>query len=513
MKTLQEKNRFAIAMDTLNATSESLSRASGVDSSLITKWRRGDRKLTGRSKTLRGAAEGMLALDTDGALAEYYAPYRENGENDTQAMLAYLLDTEITGMQPQAAPPKRQTKGRYVAQYRVYLGEREFRRATLTMMDYLLSLPPGREIVVLCHGRYDLMIKNLPFVFQFILKLRKALKRDTRLLLVNRKGYSVVDTAAFTNTWLTAHLKGYIRSRYYEGGLPSDLRYAASIRGYWAARVEEDAEVEDGLYTEMLTDPKYIRRVEQICDEYIAKSKPASQYQFLEHPCGGGENEKLWSAGPLPKWSEPDSAPPRGNFHAVCRVPGFGIMTQKEFHEILGADAPPDIPDYLFGDGCFAPGAHRIILCREDIQEGLKKERRMHEPLSALLHRRAFATRELLAKQLSRLMDAMNAREDFEVALVPRTAFLKLQTEMICFDGSVSAAWLQDMSESVFADDKATSGSFHGSVGYTWDKLMAGWKRRRTVLTQLRKWLSGKELDKQEADSAVVKNWDVLPRK
>ncbi|MDL2237373.1 hypothetical protein LJC56_06045 [Christensenellaceae bacterium OttesenSCG-928-K19] len=521
MKTDQKKNRFAIAMDALDTTAEDLSRACSVDSSLITKWRRGDRKLTSRSKTLRAAAGGMLVLDAEGVLKEYYTPYRISGKGDADAMLAYLLDAELPGLTPQAVPPKRQLKGHYVAQYRVYLGEREFRRATLEMMDYLLTLPPGREVVILCYGRYDLMTKNLPFVFQFILKLRKALKRNTRLLLVNRKGYSVIDTAAFTNTWLTAHLKGYIRSRYYEGGLPGDLRYAASIRGYWAARVEEDAEVEDNLYTEMNTDPRYTRKIEQMCDEYIAKSKPASQYQFLENPSGGGENEKLWKHGPLPAWGKKDAAQegtrtgapaPAGNFYAICRVPGFGVLTQKEFTEILSGDTPPDMPDYLVGSGTFASGPHRIILCREDIQEGLQKERRMHEPLSALLHRRAFVTRELLAKQLARLIEAMNTRDDFEVALMPKTAFQKLQTEMICFENSVSAAWLQDMRESVFADDEATSGSFYGSVGYTWDKLMAGWKRKRTVISQLRKWLNGKELDKQEEDSAVVKNWDVLPR-
>jgi hypothetical protein len=28
----------------------------------------------------------------------------------------------------------------------------------------------------------------------------------------------------------------------------------------------------------------------------------------------------------------------------------------------------------------------------------------------------------------------------------------------------------------------------------------------------LRKWLAGKELDVRELDSAIVRNWDVLPK-
>ena len=72
--------------------------------------------------------------------------------------------------------------------------------------------------------------------------------------------------------------------------------------------------------------------------------------------------------------------------------------------------------------------------------------------------------------------------------------------------------WLQDGSESMFANDPITSGSFHVAIGYTWDRLHMGWKRRKNVMAALRKWLAGKELDKREPDSAIVRNWDVLPR-
>jgi hypothetical protein len=117
----------------------------------------------------------------------------------------------------------------------------------------------------------------------------------------------------------------------------------------------------------------------------------------------------------------------------------------------------------------------------------------------------------MLAGQLRRLLAAMEQREDFRVALVPRVAFGKIHMEMVCWQNSVSVAWLQDMENSVFADDAPTSGSFHGFLGYVWDKLLAGWKRPTAVSRQLRKRLDGKELDKQDEDSAIVKNWDVMP--
>jgi hypothetical protein len=152
------------------------------------------------------------------------------------------------------------------------------------------------------------------------------------------------------------------------------------------------------------------------------------------------------------------------------------------------------------------------ILCREDVREGLLKERVKNEPLSALLHRRAFLSRGTLAAMLERLLKAMSQYEEFEVALLPQSAFAKLELELVCWQNSASVGWLQDGSESVFASDPITSGSFHVAIGHAWDRLRKGWKRKTLVMRTLRKWLAGKELDVRERDSAIVQNWDVLPK-
>jgi hypothetical protein len=188
-------------------------------------------------------------------------------------------------------------------------------------------------------------------------------------------------------------------------------------------------------------------------------------------------------------------------------------MTKAEFESVLSKDEPPAMPDYLFRDEAgFVQGEYKIILCREDVREGLLKERVKNEPLSALLHRRAFLSRGTLAAMLERLLKAMAQYEGFEVALLPQSAFAKLELELVCWQNSASVGWLQDGSESVFASDPITSGSFHVAIGHAWDRLHKGWKRKTLVTRTLRKWLAGKELDARERDSAIVQNWDVLPK-
>jgi len=167
------------------------------------------------------------------------------------------------------------------------------------------------------------------------------------------------------------------------------------------------------------------------------------------------------------------------------------------------------MPEYLLHSGTFAQNAHQIILCREDVREGLLKTRRQNEPLSALLHRRAFIPRQMLAAQLERLLAAMGQNEQFEVALVPRSAFAKLSVELICWSGGASLGWLQDGSGSVFSNDCEASASFYAAVGHVWAALLKGWKRKVTVAHTLRCWLAGRDLDVRETDSAMVRNWEV----
>lgn len=508
-----QKNRISFALDELSLSAAALSRESGVGASIINKWKKGSRSLTSRSHALRDVAAALLRLDTQGVLTEHYAPYRYENEDDTGALVAWLSGVPMPGMLGRIAPPTVPTSGEYTVEHVVYLGQKGFRKAAIAMLDYLMILPPNQTMTVLCQGKWEWFIQDITFVLQFIGKLKKVVERGTCLRVINRKGYSLADSAAFAGYWLTAHMKGYIRSLYYEGEMPKHVRFIASIPSYWSGRAEEDARVEDGLYVSIYTDPRETQCDAALCEEYAAISSPSSQYAFFESPLGDHENSRLWRSGSLPRWEEKGSLLPDGSFYALCRVPGIAIATQDEAHTVAGSDAIPSLPVYLLRyDESFATGPHKIILCREDVQEALGKERRMHEVLSAVLHRRAFVTCSILSAQLRRLLSAMEEREDFEVALMPRSAFEKIGIELISFRNSVTIGWLQDMSESVFCDDEATAGSFYGYLSLVWDRLHKGWKRKRNVAATLRKWLAGKELDGKDQDSKIVKNWDMTPK-
>ena len=505
-----EKNstHLDLAMTLLGVSARRLSERCGVTNSIISRWQKGSRPLTRRSDAVIPLAEALLSLDTDGRLDDLIAPYRTSGEDRNEALIYFLTTDGLSALSARATPPPIISSGSYVTQQQVLLGEKGFRKTVLLMLDYVMSLPPGRQIVTCVHNGFDLFLHNIPFTLQFLAKMQGVIKRNSTFLLISRRGYGMENDAHFARFWLVAHLKGIIRSRYYDGDPPEEY-FVASIRGYWSGEAGRDPTAEDSLISVMYSDPRSMRKAEAHCDAFMQRSKPASQYGFLQRPTGDAENEQNWKPGPLPRWEEPGATEPDGCFSAICRVPSFGVMTKSEFETVLVKDEPPVIPAYLFrAEEGFAQGIYKIILCRDDIREGLLKERSANEPLSMLLGRRAFLSRATLAAMLSRLVCAMEQNELFEVALLPRSAFAKLELEIVCWERSASVGWLQDGSESVFANDPITSGSFHVAVGHAWGRLHKGWKRKSLVIRTLRKWLSGRDLDIQEPDSAIVRNWE-----
>lgn len=502
--------RLDTVMRLLGVSALELSRHCDVSASLISRWRKGERALTERSKALPSLAKALLAIDGENKLSEVIEAFSQEGGTSEEALSNYLAGVQLLGLDARVRPLEIQESGSYIASQQVYLGENGFRKAALLMLDYVMQLPPGQQIIVCAHNGFDLWLNNLPFALQFLNKLRKAVRRDTTFLLINRRGFGMDDNAHFAGFWLVAHLKGTMRSRYYEGEPPAEY-FVAVIPGYWSGRVETDELAEDSMISTLYTDARNVVHDEKHCARYLAKGIQASQYHFLENPLGDEENKRGWYPGPLPKWMEQDAVDPTGSFSAICRVPSLGIMTQAEFSEVLRGDERPTSPDYLFRESdSFASGRYRLILSRDDIREALTKTRRQNEALSMLLHRKAFIPTTMLQRHLKLLLSEMKRNPDFEVALVPRSAFEKFELEIICWHNSASVAWLQDCSESVFANDSITSGSFSSAVNHAWGKLHKGWKRRRNVMAHLRKWIDGVDLDTHEEDSTTVKNWNLL---
>lgn len=495
MEKIRTKTRLTVVMERLSVNARQLSALCGVNHSLITKWQRGERQLRGHNKGLRPMAAALAQLDTEDALPGLLAPFAFETGSTAGDLALYLCGQDDEVLLARAAPAARQVSGEYVMQTRVYLGKKGMRKATNDVLDYVLTLPPGREILCVAHGNFEWVTANLPYTLMLIQKLRKAFARGTRLTMVIRKGFSVSSVAMFAGPWVTAHMRGYIRSLYYDGPQPPGERIVASIAGYWSLSMREDPEVEDGLFIQMHTDPLAIRQDTHTCEEWRSRANALATYEVLG------------------RYAEIDPAPGR-SICAIQSVPGICFTTGAELAEAAGEMA--GLPGALLWPGGETPGGPpgpvKLILNKDAVRTALQKQRTVHEVFSKAAARRVYIGRETLRAQLARILKAAEGREDFEVALVPGKAFEKIGLEMVSWEGSALLAWTSDTLQSMYTYDETMRGSIHGFGLHTWNKLQAGWKRKRQTLPLLRKWLRGEGLDVADAETAYLRNWDVLPK-
>ena len=264
-KNISKLNRI---MTLLGVSANRLAPLCGVSGSLISRWQKGSRPLTKRSKALVPLAEALLSLDKEGCLDEILRPWQTDGESKEEALCRYMTEEDLPAMPPQAQPAPMQRSGSYVVQQQVLLGEKGFHKATLLLLDYVLRLPPGQQIIVCVHGGYNLWHTNLPFALQVLFKLNHAVKRGVTFMLINRRDEDLAASPYFSIFWLTAHLKGIIRSHYYEGEAPPEY-FVGVIPGYWSGIAEMDKTAEDGVISTLHTDPRSVRKAEIHCNTYV----------------------------------------------------------------------------------------------------------------------------------------------------------------------------------------------------------------------------------------------------
>lgn len=502
MQNSTPKNRLDYFMSTMHIPASAIAEATGINHSLITKWRRGERKLHMRSKGIHDLAGYIASKDFDGTVRETLA---RHGFTDETGTLEHNLALYLCGsaqVRTQRASEESLMSGEFTITHRVYLGESGLRSAMLNILDYMNTLPPNQEIIAVCDDNYDWIVGDKAFVMILIMRLRQAFVRGVTITVINRKRFDLDKIVLFSGPWLVAHMRGYIRSLYYEDKRgPSGVKVLASTKGYWGLTMREDEEVEDHRYVVTCTDRFSVQEVNRACETYRDRAYALFQYSFLTMPSEmdeGMASERLT-----------DSA-----LYMIQRTPSFGIMTCEEF---LGAGASAQALErlrFLFLTPEQLPGDKpiRLILCKEDVADLLKKEHKPNAALICSVGNRASFIREEIIAQLERIHGWMEDYPNFEVALIPRIAFDRIGMEMHSFENGPTVAWLSDASQSTCTKDPLLSGALFGFAGEVWDHLLKGWKARNSVMQQLGRLLRGKGLNRERTDTRAIRSWDVLPR-
>lgn len=499
-------------MELLDISARELSRYCGLSFSLIARLKKGKRPLTYRSKALTILAKTFLELDDTGRLDNLIGLSQTTEQEKRATLCQFLVGQDHPAMPSRFSPPELQFSGEYLVQQQVFLGVVGFQRTAFLMLDYVLSLPPKQKIFICAHDKFELWHMNPHFAAGFMQKVNEVAQRGTRIFLINQDVPAVIGSPWLSTYWLVAHLRGFLRTFYYKGKVPAEV-FVACIPNYWGGVATLDATAEDGLLITLSTDPRFVMSYNEHVNKYLSQSRQGVQYDFLKNPAGLDKPAKCWQPGPLPVVPTQEKEKLNGGFDAINRIPLFGCLTKQHWQLICKGHNAPPIPDYLFRSTESYPTApHRIILCREDVFAGLTQTKITNEALSNLLGQPIIITQAIFRNLLEDLLMEMRHNKQFQVALVPQSAFQKLEIEFTHWNSSAAVGWLQDMSGSMLACDPAYCVSFATAMDYIWEQLRPGWKRYRQVSTTLRDWLEGENLPTAFEDSAVVQNWQLMPK-
>lgn len=444
-------------------------------------------------------ASALVSLDMKNDLEPLLEPYRADASDKVHAMWLYLVDSNLPRLRGEDEQDSRSSVDEYLSQQYVLMGKRGFQKGALLMLDYIDQLPNSQDVIVCALHARSLWHGDVVFALRFMRKLKRALSKDTSFTIVESRADSVAGSPHFSVYWLTQNLRGTFRGRVFSG--EAEEHFVATIPGRWSGRTAPDRFAKDGLVSTFSTDKHIIYRDTELCRSYLSQCSPPSQYGFFKDPEGTVESPCRWSPQFDPRLL---SVP----FSSVSRIPLFGVMTADEFRQLSGVEPGVSIPKFLFAQNeAFSGQFHRLILCADDVKAALMTGVELSLPLTQLLCRETGIPRGMVHGLVDRVLQAMEAQDELEVALMPKRAFERIEMELVTWRGTMAVGWLQDGNESMLDTEPAVVASFDSAVEHVWSKLSDRWKNQQQVRQTLEKWLGSGFRETQTIDDEPGDSW------
>ena len=486
------RTHLDLLMSEMGLSALGLSKECEISNSLISRWRSGSRVLTVRSTTLMELSNALVRLDEDKKLEKIVAPYARLGAPLDEAVAKYLTAESIPLVSNRLDRPPIQYAGEYTREEYVLLGNKGMERAAMLMLEYLQQIPPGQEILLLVAVSKRFWRQRTKSFANIMQRLNAAFGREPRFTVIEASPDVTSSKLSFAGLWIAQNLRGLIRGRQYLGDLPPELVIAV-IPGYWAGAVEVDPSAEDGIASKYCADPRVVRTYEMRVRAMLEKCVPGPKYSALKN----ANSISLPITKDMP-------------FNAIVRLPLLKALTGAELNELDARESKLFVKSFSdFGE--FGPGHHRLILCREHMVDSMQSDSTYSLPLTLIEGKEVFVPKSIIACQIRRILEALEERRDFQVALVPMQAYSKIEIELVAWSGVAGFAWLQDGSGDFYDSNPWTLTSLEQAVSSVWNTLPSPWKAKDSVKAQLRAVLDGQKLRDFAHDQQIAEAWSPYP--
>lgn len=467
------QSNLSLIMDYLSVTSKELSIELNIDSSLISRWKSGERRLT---------PDGFGAK----ALADYFYA---RAPADTQTFLLAACPVEMQ-IEKQPKEVLRLWLCKYtgreerlsilslLSNQMAYPGCQDgieaARRALANFLDYAENLPSPGEILFSCPDGLSIFTRNGGYNLPLQAKLTRIFQRGFHLQTVLRTDYRISDVAMACGPWLRSHLHEYIQSYYYDDfTLSEDEKIIICLPGHLAIETRVN---DAGIETSVWSSPEKIKNVQR-CFEYIrSNAVQRFRYHFFNEPKGFFTSLQLCKDKPV---------------YLFQRLPCYGIGNDKTMAQLFNLSeaertlfhrefAPLLVPPHSFS----APVYH--VIDAGAVDNVLDHNRLLCRTMSQICARRVFMSSKQLALQIVLMRKELAECPTYHLLCLNSDAFEQIDMELGVWGNEAAIAWLSDASNSTACKDYPNVSALQGFCATIWKQSAAS---KRIAMEKLDSWI------------------------
>lgn len=496
------QSNFAVLMDLLGVSPQQLAVEIGTDTTLVSRWRTGGRKLVAGRHWVKKIAVYFIQLDAAERKANgktilklltafYPADAVDDAAEQQQLLERWLCApnqftdiyqkrrTQIlseafsapkAGAQEAARPIRADDGGVQL----LATGQKAVREAILEMIDKSLDLPAPCQIWFVCPEGLNLLTEDETFGTLMMNRLMRMFKFGHRLNVVLRTDFKMSEVSYFSGRWLLAHLLGYVQSFYYDDFRKiKDHPMMAVFENKIAMRVQADKRIDvKGEFTYGGTAPAALLKE---LEPYFDLSTRRFHYDLFTNP----------------KAFLRDISRITNDSYQFAAVPLFSLRGEAQLNELNLADEERALIKAEFAlmlrTPESLPGDVYHIYCIDEIEKALDAPRRMVPELQQMLGHRVFMPTQQLVDNLQEL-HRLNQNPNFHLCFLTAQQLERLGMQLCVWGNEAAVGWLPHGS-STACRDFITVGALHGFCATIWNRIPGLARSKSAANKKLNAWL------------------------
>lgn len=477
---------LALLMEWTRVTPKELNRALGVDTSHISRWRTGSRRLRAGSRWCGRLTEYFLRVRREEvmALMARISPLGLSQGQPVKELLERWLgenagsweEREELLLLSRNRGEKMGRESRRLLDADSLSGDRAVRRLLMEFLDYVLTQPDAGEIIFFCSGGLEIFTRDERYVQTLQKKLRALFEKGKRVKAVLRTHYRPGDVALVSGPWLRACLMGYIQNYYYDDfRLLEDENMLFGLRGRLMVQIRMKSGIPRAVIHRR---SETIAEAETYFDDRARCARPRFVYRFFSRPtdlfCGMSSDGE----GPVYLLARlPDLG---GSFETLSRClrlrPEEAALFRRQFRPLAFSLQDGDRPQTC------------QIFCEDSIDEALDGTRHLCHPFSEICGRRLYLSMKGLAEQLNEMHRALERKPGYQVCFMPKEWFDRLGMELVVWGNDAAIAWIPGQQSAACRDYPNTT-ALRGFCATMWDRIPPTQRSRQAALKRLERWL------------------------